>query len=94
MATFMIGYDINSEGSNYSSTNSALIEKIRDAFPTWWHHLDSTWLVVTDKSASEIRDKLKPCLDNDDELLVMKSAGVGAWCGFNKTGSNWLKNNL
>jgi hypothetical protein len=89
MATYLIGYDLNKE-KNYPD----LIDAIKALSGTWWHHLDSTWIVVTDKSAVEIRDALRKHIDDDDELLVVKSGGEGAWAGFNDKGSKWLKDNL
>jgi len=94
MTTYIIGYDINKEGAAYAEANKKLTEAIREQFPTFWHHLDSTWIVVTEKTAVQIRDSLKSQLDKDDELLVVASGGVGAWHGFNEAGSSWLKKNL
>jgi hypothetical protein len=94
MATYIIGYDINKEGAAYQAANKALIEAIKARFTTWWHHLDSTWIVATEWSASQIRDALKPYLDKDDELLVLKYGGEAAWAGFNEKGKGWLKSNL
>jgi hypothetical protein len=94
MATQIIIYDLNSEGAAYSATNKALTDAIKRLFPTWWHHLDSTWIVVTEMTSSQIRDALKPFLDEDDELLVTKSSGEGAWHGFNDEGHKWLKAHL
>ena len=88
MATYIIGYDLH-EGEDYED----LIDAIK-TYGTYWHHLDSTWIIVTDETAAEIRDKLKKHIKNDDELLVVKSGGVGAWTGFNDKGSNWLKEHL
>lgn len=89
MPTYIIGYDLNKQ-KNYPD----LIEAIKSLTDTWWHHLDSTWIIVTEKTASTIRDELKKHIDSDDELLVVQSAGVGAWAGFNDKGSSWLKDNL
>jgi hypothetical protein len=89
MSTFLIGYDLNKTGKDYK----ALTDEIKK-LGAWWHHLDSTWLVISSLTASQIRDKLKPFIDSDDELLVVLSSGVGAWTGFNQSGSDWLKNNL
>lgn len=90
MTTFMIGYDLNKAGKNYAD----LIAEIKEIGNGWWHHLDSTWLVVTDLSAVEIRDRLRPHLDSDDELLVAKISAPGAWAGFKESGSQWLLTNL
>ena len=90
MATLMIGYDLNKSGKDYSG----LIKEIKDNFGTWWHHLDSTWLVVADLTPVQVRDLLRPHIDNDDELLVATISAPAAWVGFNDNGSTWLKDNL
>ncbi|MCC8555460.1 hypothetical protein [Xanthomonas hortorum] len=91
MAIYMIGYDLNRQGQNYSG----LIEKIKEIANGYWHHLDSTWLISHAGSAAVIRDALKPFIDSNDELLVVKLAqGDAAWSGFNTAGSDWLRNNL
>ncbi|MFK4823767.1 CRISPR-associated protein Cas2 [Paenochrobactrum sp. BZR 588] len=92
--SYFIGYDLNKEGDNYTSKNKKLRDHIKEKYPTYWCHLDSTFIVVTDKTAKDIRDDLKQFLDDNDELLVAKLTGEGAWSGFNDNGSNWLKNHL
>ena len=89
MTTYIIGYDLNKPGQNYSDLHEAI-----KAYDNWWHHLDSTWIIVTDDSAVEVRDHLKTYIDSSDELLVAKLSGEAAWTGFNDKGSNWLKDNL
>lgn len=90
MKSYMIGYDLNKSDKDYEG----LIKKIKEISGTWWHHLDSTWIIKTDKSAVEIRDLLKPYIDDNDELLVAHLGGEAAWAGFNQKGAIWLKNNL
>ncbi|WP_335955895.1 hypothetical protein [Acinetobacter guillouiae] len=89
MKTYLIGYDLNKKGQDYTG----LTNKIKE-FPNWWHHLDSTWIIKTSKTAVEIRDILLPYIDGNDELLVVHLSGEGAWKGFNEKGSKWLKDNL
>ena len=87
MGTKMIAYDLSGPVANYAD----LIEDIK-SLGTWWHHLDSLWLVNTDHSATELRDRLKAHLDDNDELLVVDVSGDGrAWKGFSDSGSKWLK---
>jgi hypothetical protein len=90
MATLMIGYDLNKTGKDYTG----LIAEIRAQFKTYWHNLDSTWLVVTDLTPAQVRDLLAPHLDADDELLVSKISPPAAWRGFNEAASKWLMDNL
>ncbi len=86
----MIGYDLNKAGKDYSG----LIQEIKDSCKTWWHHLDSTWIVVTDLTPVEVRDLLAPHIDSDDEILVATISAPAAWKGFNDSGSKWLRDNL
>lgn len=89
MKTYLVSYDLNKPGKNYDK----LIEAIK-GYGTWWHHLDSTWIIKTNNTAVEIRDYLWKHMDSSDELLVVRLSGEGAWQGFNDAGSKWLKTNL
>lgn len=89
MKTFLIGYDLNQAGQDYNT----LIEKIKD-LGTWWHCLDSTWIIKSNSTAVDIRDHLRQFIDGNDEILVVKLTGDAAWYGFSAEGSNWLKQNL
>ncbi len=81
----MVGYDLRRPGQDYSSLIRAL-----EAYPNWWHHLDSTWVIKTNDSAATIRDNLRRYIDANDELLVASLSGESAWYGFNSEGSKWL----
>ena len=94
MTTFLIGYDLNKEAANYSRKNKALLDLIKDEASGYWHHLDSSWIIVSERSAAEIRDTLVSVLDDNDELLVVKVSAPAAWHGFKKSGSEWLRNHL
>jgi hypothetical protein len=90
MNTILVGYDLNKPGKNYD----ALIAKLK-TYPSWWHHLDSTWLLKTAQTATAVRDTLRPLIDATDELLVINVTGDGgAWAGIDAKGSQWLKDNI
>ena len=89
MTVYIIGYDLNIPGQDYNK----LIEAIKKT-GTWWHQLDSTWIVESNLSAEKIRDILIQYLDRNDKILVAKLSGESAWAGFDKTGSDWLLNVL
>ena len=92
MATHLIGYDIHPvRGETYSDLIAAI-----KRLGNWWHHLNSTWFVISSLTAVQIRDMLRRHLPyNDDQLLVLTVSGdAGAWAGFNNDGSNWLQQNL
>jgi len=87
--TYLISYDLNKPGQDYNS----LFEAIKE-LGTWWHCLDSTWIVKTNNTAVQIRDYLKNQIDSNDALLVVDLSGEAAWLGFSTDCSSWLKNNL
>lgn len=89
MTTYMIGYDLLTPGQDYSDLHEA-IKKLG----SWWHCLDSTWLINSNQTATQIRDSLKPYLDRNDRLLVSTITRDAAWTGFNEGCSDWLKDNL
>jgi hypothetical protein len=87
VATLLVGYDLNKPAQDYAG----LIDRLK-SYGSWWHHLDSTWLIKTASTPSEVRDELAALIDSDDELLVIDVTGdARAWRGFNAAGSEWLK---
>jgi hypothetical protein len=88
MTTLLIGYDIHpTKGETYDE----LIDAIK-TLGSWWHHLDSTWIVQCQRTPEQARDVLKEHLVKDDQLLVVDITGkAAAWSGFNERGSSWLK---
>jgi hypothetical protein len=90
MRTLMIGYDLNRVGQDYNS----LITEIK-SLGRWWHYLDSTWLVVTNNTHKEARDKLKAHIDKNDELLIIDVTGdAAAWTGFASSAEKWIHDHL
>src|ERR1700744_5047888 len=62
-ATVLIAYDIHPpEGETYEN----LTEKIR-SFGSWWHHLETTWIVKSIHAPGEIRDQLRAYIGSDDQ---------------------------
>lgn len=91
MKNILVGYDLNQPMQNYEG----LIKQLKAGYSTWWHNLDSTWIIRTAKSPVQVRDELLPYLDANDEILVIDiTGGAAAWNGFSATGSLWLKNHL
>lgn len=63
----LITYDLKAPGRDYTS----LHEAIKKA-GTWWHHLDSTWIVETSSSPQQWYQYLAPHLDANDFILVIE----------------------
>ena len=77
MSCYIIGCALREPGRDYVD----LIQAIERLGTAAWPCLDATWVVNTDKMASQIRDELKPFLAAGDELIVAELTGTAAWRG-------------
>ncbi|KUK77385.1 MAG: Putative SinR-like protein [candidate division WS6 bacterium 34_10] len=86
MACYIIDYDLRGD-RDYKELYEE-IKKYKRA-----HILESSWAIVTDKSAKEIRDDLLKCIDEDDGLFVLRSGTEAAWHNV-LCNNQWLIDNL
>jgi len=91
MAIYMIGYDLHHGPEEDYDQLFATLETIGTGY---WDCLESTWLVVSERSAAQIIDALKPHLKESDHLLVMRYGDEAAWLGFTDECQTWLEDYL
>ncbi len=86
MVCYIISYDLVKD-KNY--------EKLYEAIKSfgWAKITESTWAIITDKSAKELRDHLTKFIDSNDRLFVIKSGVEAAWRNV-ICNNEWLKTNL
>ena len=84
MTTYIISYDLVKE-RDYDTLYLAIKES-----KEWARISDSTWAVVTEESAVDLRDRLIKSMDVDDRLFVLKSGIESAWRN-SKCSNEWLK---
>ncbi len=91
MATILIAFDIHPpNGEVYDGLIGAI-----QSLGTWWHHLETIWIVQCADKPGEIRDRLKSHLGIEDQLLVIDISGdTAGWAGVNDAGSKWLADNI
>jgi CRISPR/Cas system-associated endoribonuclease Cas2 len=89
MAKYVVAYDLMKQGQNYE----CIIAKIKQ-YGTWAHVQESVWFIVTNDTATQVRDNLQSCLDANDKLIVAGLTGEAAWIGHSQEISDWLKQNL
>lgn len=92
MTTFLIGYDLNKKAP--PGQYDDLIKAIKGISGTHWHCMYSTWIVVSELSSKDIRDRLLGYLDSNDKLLVVQLGRSASWHGFSPEGSSWLLKQL
>jgi CRISPR/Cas system-associated endoribonuclease Cas2 len=87
MTCYIISYDLIGE-KNYKELYDAM-----KSYKNWAKITESTWALVSEKSAVDVREHLKKFIDSDDRIFVVKSGTEAAWN--NVICSNeWLKENL
>lgn len=90
MATMLIGYDLNRPGRNYDELYSTIKN-----LGSWWHCLDSTWLVNTTLTPLEVANRLWAKMDANDRLLVTRARrSTTAWAGMSQDCVDWLRNTM
>jgi hypothetical protein len=67
MKVYSINYDLKKPGMDYQDLYDAIKQY------NWWHYLESTWLVHTNDSASDIFKRLKPHIDDNDSILIIEA---------------------
>jgi hypothetical protein len=68
---YMITYDLNKSGKDYSG----VFEAIKESAQAWCHYWDSSWLIRSDlNTAAEVFEKIKPHLDSNDRCFVVEAA--------------------
>lgn len=85
--SYIVTYDLRAPGRNYDS----LYEALR-SYGTYYHIQESVWIIVSNRSATEICDHLLTFIDSNDSLFVARLSGEAAWFGV--PDSDWLKRNL
>lgn len=89
MSALLITYDLNKPRQNYDD----LIEKIK-GLGTWWHYLDSTWIVVSSLSPSQAFERMRPALDKSDSALVLNITGDSYSGWLTQEAWDWLKKHV
>lgn len=90
MATYLISYDLIGPNRDYK----AVAEHIRSTYGTRAKPLESVWLVVSDKSAGEIRDALQEHIDDNDMILVVRVAKGWGTRKIPKATNDWMRRHI
>lgn len=87
--SYLISYDLIKD-KDYEK----IFEGIKNISNGYKRVLKSVWIIGHNGTSADIRDSLKPYMDSDDKLLVLKLTGEGAWRNLGESNTNWLKENL
>jgi len=85
MASYVVTYDLNLPGQNYSD----LIEHL-ESYPNHWHFQKSAWIVGPAENAFDVANAAMQFLDAKDVLFVQALTDDSAWWGYDKAGAGWI----
>jgi hypothetical protein len=85
MSVYLINYDLRKQRDKNS-----LQEQIR-RYGICHQVFDSSWVIASDKSITQIRDELAKYINRHDRLLVARLHGEAAWRRLEVELSLWLK---
>lgn len=88
MKAYCISYDLKAPNRDYTG----LYDAIKSAYP-WWHFLESTWLIKTAETPSDIWNRLHKHIDTNDRLLIIEVRdNVQGWLA--KEAWDWIHQNV
>lgn len=82
---YLISYDLRNPDRNYEELYSGI-----KSFGYWWHQSGSVWMLVSDKSSTDVRNYLSQYIDKNDKLFVAQIINNWAGIGFKKEEYDWL----
>lgn len=86
---YIVTYDLRQPTQRYDE----LLRLIKDC--AHWARLgQSSYLVVSDLTAVQLRDKFKSALDGNDRLYVGAVKTPAAWTGMPDSVTQWIKKEL
>lgn len=77
----------------FESSKPAALQAQIKTYRTWGKISDNAWVVVTTKTATQIRDELFALKDIGDRIFVIRSGAVAAWSNV-PASTDWLKKYL
>lgn len=88
---YVISYDLNKSGQDYKG----LYKELKNS-TSWWHYLDSTWLIYTKENASALWDRISSHFDENDSCLIVRlqpgSTNRSGW--LEQKAWDWITNHL
>lgn len=85
----LISYDLRQPDRDYTK----LYETIKKAGNSWWHYLESVWIINTDISVDECVNLLLSNIDKNDLLFVVDITDKKRQGWLPSRAWEWLKSN-
>ena len=91
MAVYIVTYDL--KGESTSEKYNKLIELIKEN-GVWACLGGASYLVESECTAVQLRDKYSKVLQRDDMLYVSVVSAPAAWIGYSQQVTDWIKQKM
>jgi hypothetical protein len=71
MSVYLISYDLNKSDKNYDGVYTAIKESSING-STWWHYLDSTWIIKSNLTVNQVSSQIQTQIDANDSFIVIE----------------------
>jgi len=89
MSIYNVSYDLRAPGRDYKD----LYDEIKK-LGSWARPVESTWLVDTKLSLTDVRSRIVAAMDSNDKLVITNCAKGTAWGNLPDDVVRWIKERL
>lgn len=83
---YLVSYTLNPARKN------ANLEQELQKTGTWWHHLDFTWIIVSQETVEQLYNRLIPHLRQSDHIFIAEIPSNARYFGYlPKDAWDWLE---
>ena len=85
---YLVSYTLNPPRKNPE------LEKALQSTGIWWHHLDFTWIIVSQETIEQLYNRIAPHLHKSDHELILEIPPNARYYGWlPKEAWDWIQNN-
>jgi len=85
MNKYLITYDLKNKSHNYNDLYLSI-----KSLGSWWHYLDSTWIIKTNLNSAQIWNFLGRHITTVDHMLIVKIEPNDKFGWLPQDAWNWL----
>jgi len=90
MAVYLVSYDLKKPGQNYLP----LYETLKSG-ASWWHYLESTWLIDSQEPIETWQQRIMSKLDQNDSFFIVRLVSGQSYTGWlPREAWDWIKQRL
>jgi hypothetical protein len=90
MNVYLVMYDLKQPGRDYA----LLYETLKTA-ASWWHYLESTWLLASPLTMEQWQQQIRGTLDQNDLFMIIRLDRGVAYTGWlPQKAWEWMQQNL